>query len=351
MSVWLNRIGTAVPPHEVHGTFLRFACDLLPRPAEQAVFSRLASRSGIATRHSVLPPAEEGERRVDRDGFYSLDADFPTTAARMGRYAAEAPGLAARAVADLNLEPAELAGITHLLVASCTGFTAPGLDCEILRLCGLPRHLPRCVIGFMGCQAGIIALRQAWQIVRGDPDARVLVVACELCTLHLQRRTDIAQLLCFLHFADGAAAALVSGAPEGFRLDGFATFLAPEEAELITWGIGDDGFDMGLSTALPARLGKLLPQAATHLLGPELPSLWAVHPGGRAVLEAVSTSLALPQGALAASHAVLHDHGNMSSPSVLFALRALMADSAPGQSGAALAFGPGLAAESLRFTS
>lgn len=353
IEVFLNRIGTAVPPHEVHATFRAFAARRLPE-RQRAVFGRMAARAGIDRRWSVLAPAaspadpgDGGPDRVDAAGLYTAGA-FPSTGARMARYAAEAPGLALAALADLG----PVAGITHLVVASCTGFVAPGLDHAIAARLGLDEGVARTCVGFMGCQAAIVALRLARDAVRADPAARVLVVNVELCTLHLQERADLDQLLCFLLFADGASAALVSAEPGGLRLDAFRAALMPEAAAQITWAIGDAGFDMVLSGQVPATLARALPGRAGAILGGAAPAafdLWAVHPGGRSVLDAVEAAFGLPGAALAASRAVLRDHGNMSSPTVMFVLRALMDRAAPGQRGVAMAFGPGLSAETLRF--
>ncbi len=105
--------------------------------------------------------------------------------------------------------------MTHLIVASCTGFSAPGLDQLIASRLGLPGNVERTLIGFMGCYAAVPALRAARHIVRSEPDARVLVVNLELCTLHLQETTDLEAMLSFLLFGDAAAAALVTAEPYG----------------------------------------------------------------------------------------------------------------------------------------
>jgi alpha-pyrone synthase len=243
-------------------------------------------------------------------------------------------------------------GITHLVTASCTGFAAPGLDHAIAAHLGLDEAVARTNVGFMGCQAAIVALRLAHDAVRADPAARVLVVNLELCTLHLQERPEVEQLLCFLLFGDGCSAALVSAEPEGLRLDGFRCALMPEAREQIAWRVGDNGFDMVLSGEVPKSLTRALPPRLPDLLdgaGPEAFDLWAVHPGGRSVLDAVEESCRPPQGALAASRAVLAAHGNMSSPTVMFVLRDMMAAREAGRRGIAMAFGPGLSAETMRF--
>ncbi|HEY8611630.1 MAG TPA: type III polyketide synthase [Roseomonas sp.] len=344
--VFLNRIGTATPGHEVHGTFRAFAEGLIPEGRQRRLFSRMADRAGIARRWSVLRP-DGRPGHVDAEGFYE-PGRFPSTRARMARWEAEAPALAFRALDALG--PVE--GITHLIVASCTGFAAPGLDHAISARLELAETVARTNIGFMGCQAAIVALRLAHDAVRADPAARVLVVNLELCTLHLQERPEVEQLLCFLLFGDGCSAALVSADPSGLRLDGFRCALMPEAQEQIAWRVGDNGFDMVLSGEVPKSLTRALPPRLPDLLdGGEAEEfdLWAIHPGGRSVLDAVEEACRPPQGALSASRAVLEAHGNMSSPTVMFVLRDMMGACEAGRRGIAMAFGPGLSAETMRF--
>ncbi len=345
----INRIATAVPRNEVHGAFRRFADLQITDERTRSAFGRLAQKSQIDSRYSVLEPRTEEYGTTD--GFYEWQR-FPSTGARMARFEAEAPALAEAACDALGLE-AEGPRVTHLILATCTGFAAPGLDHWLIRRYGLPGHAERTVVGFMGCQAAINALKLARQAVRSDPAARVLVVNLELCSLHLQPTADLDQLMCFLLFADGCSAALVTGEPEGLRMDGFRAALVSEARDHITWRIGDAGFDMTLSGMVPLTLARALPDHAEAILdgaAPEGIDLWAVHPGGRAVLDAVAHGMALPQGALAESRAVLRGHGNMSSATVMFVLRRMLESATPGQRGCALAFGPGLSAETMRFT-
>lgn len=346
--VFVNAIGTAVPPYDVHRKFVAAAPSLLADPRHQSLFRRMAERCWIEHRYSCLAPHPDAQG-LDRDGFYRREG-FPDTARRMARYEREAPPLALRAIADLGLRPGE-ARVSHLIVASCTGFAAPGLDLQIAEALGLPGTVERTLVGFMGCYAAIPALKLARHIVRSDPDARVLVVAIELCTLHLQLSGTLDELLSFMIFADGCAAALVTAEPRGLELQGFATAILPDSRDHITWHIGNSGFDMHLSgrvpiaiqTHLPDRLAGLIPGCTRRDI-----ALWAVHPGGRTVLEAVERGAGLAPEALAWSRRVLRDYGNMSSATVMFVLRDMIERRAAGL-GCALAFGPGIAVEAMRF--
>ncbi len=184
------------------------------------LFQRMAARADIRRRWSTLRPAKVGfNESLDDEGFYA-SGNFPSTGARMRKYEREAPSLAAKAVNRL-IGQGGSEKITHLIVTSCTGFAAPGVDFEIIRLCKLESSIERTVIGFMGCNAAINALKLARHIVRSEPDSRVLIVSVELCTLHLQESERIEQLLSFLLFGDGCAAAIVSADPHGFSLELF----------------------------------------------------------------------------------------------------------------------------------
>jgi len=348
-SAHINAVGTAVPGHDVHEAFIAWAEARLGDPRHRALFHRMAERSGIRHRWSVLPLGADGGSPVDQGGFYH--EILPGTAARMRVYGEEAPKLALAAVRDLAAKAA-LGAVTHLVVASCTGFVAPGIDQIIAAELGLG-DVERTLVGFMGCYAAVSALRLAHHIVRSEPEARVLVVTVELSTLHLQDEREIEPLLAMLQFADGASASLVTAEPTGFAISHPFAAALPDSSELIRWNIGDSGFAMHLSGEVPGRIGEALRDEAVRerVLGgaePEEIDAWAVHAGGRSVLDAVEHGLALPQGALAESRDVLARFGNMSSSTLPFVL----AEQLPNperRRGIALAFGPGLAAEGFRF--
>ena len=199
----IHAIGTAIPAHDVHQDFIDWALGQIVDPRRRKLFDRMATRSGIAHRWSVLPA---GFQPAGAGGFYP-DGAMPSTAARMALYAQAAPILALEAIAALRAQ-VSLDGITHLVVASCTGFVAPGIDQIIARTLGLSPTIERTLVGFMGCYAAVAALRVAHHVTRSDPAARVLVVTVELSTLHLQETDDLESLLAMLQFADGAAGVL-----------------------------------------------------------------------------------------------------------------------------------------------
>lgn len=348
---WLNAVGTAVPPHDVHAKFVAFAPTMLASDRDRRLFDRMAARAEIAHRYSVLEP-DLLEDRIDRSGFYRRGS-FPGTADRMAAFAEHALPLALRSIDNLAAVEGSSwkSGLTHLIVTCCTGFVAPGIDADLIDRLGLDPMIERTLVGFMGCNAAFNGLKLARHIVRSEPRARVLVLSLELCTLHFQETSDLEQALSFLLFADGCAAALVSAEPRGLRLDRFASAMLKEGSDLITWRIGGSGFDMHLSGQVPAALSRTLP-AYFAALADQRPrdeiAHWAVHPGGRSILDAVEQSLELPPASLAASRSVLEAYGNMSSATIMFVLKRMLAGSQEGP-GLAFGFGPGLSVEGMAF--
>ncbi len=347
----INRIGTAVPPHDVHAPYLNFISKAIPPGKPRNVFERMASRANIENRYSVLHQDGMVEADDPAPGFYRRGA-YPSTAERMRTYAEHAPALAEQAVGSLDLQ-GRAGEITHLVVASCTGFVAPGLDQLLAKRLGLKPDLQRTLVGFMGCSAAVPALRIAQAAVLADASARVLVINLELCTLHLQETDDVEIALSFMLFGDGCAAALVSAEEEGIALGDFRAALIPDTEDHITWHIGDQGFVMHLSGQVPIKITAALRDDPDFILrgeGTQAIDLWAVHGGGRTVLDAVQTGLSLPEDALKPSRAVLAAHGNMSSATVMFVLAGMLATGRSGERGLAMAFGPGMVAETFRFT-
>lgn len=357
--VYLNRIETAVPPTDVHEFFLKEFSQFIRNERERRLFDKLASKCQIEHRYTVMKLAETTRASsshqntplsYDSDGLFRPGA-FASTAKRMQKYKEEAFSLAEGPVSQLlsRIDPSE---ITHLIVTSCTGFYAPGLDLELQKRFNLRPDLERSVIGFMGCYAAFNAMKLAWHVIRSKPKAKVLIVNLELCTLHLREDGDIETMLGFLQFADGCAASIMSAERFGLRVDRFHTDVFPADDELIQWHVGDQGFEMHLSTQVPIALGRNLALAMEKLVGEsERSSIqhWAIHPGGRSILDAVQNKAGLTDDDMQASREVLRDYGNMSSATVMFVLKKIMEERAQPGPGIAMAFGPGLTLESAIF--
>jgi alpha-pyrone synthase len=351
-TAYLNRIATAVPPNDMHPAFSAFAETLLPEGTPRSLFRRMLRLSAIDHRYTFVHPVPtENGIWKDADGFY-VPGNFPPTIRRMQAFEQFAPRLARCALDKLALSTEERSGITHVIVTTCTGLYAPGLDYEVVEHLELSPSVERTMIGFMGCYAAINALKTARHIIRSEPKAKILLLSLELCSLHMQETSNLEQLLAFLVFADGCAAYLVTAEPKGFALDTFLAVNLEGTNHLITWRIGAQGFDMQLSGQVPGELRGALATASTRITEGAVPSsidLWAIHPGGRTILDAAQQGLALPAEALTESRTILREFGNMSSASVVFVLERLLRRAQPGQRGCAMSFGPGVTAETMLF--
>ncbi len=325
---------------------------------------RLYHKSGIESRYACIPDSlhPPGESRFAPGRPL---AEIYTTAERMAIYERESVTLGTAAAQQALQDYADEAGqaltvaevatsITHLIVVSCTGFFAPGLDLMIARQLHLRPTVERTLVGFMGCAAAFNALRLACQIGQKQPDARVLIVCVELCSLHIQPGQERENLISASLFADGAAACIV-GMPathhkDRFAIQGFHTMIKPDSESDMVWRIGNHGFTLRLSPRVPDRLGEVAPQSLRALVGDnERLRFWAIHPGGRGIIDRLAEIFQLAPEQLEASRTVLRHYGNMSSPTILFVLHALrqrLRDAyAHTIEGVAMAFGPGLVIE------
>lgn len=425
MAVTLRALQTVVPStiliqDEVRDVF-----------AAQPDLSRLAQRlvatsfnlSGIDRRHTVIE-----ELTLDSDAtepqFFDAASQrllMPSTRVRNELYITEATKLFVEAGRRaLEACPGiDAADVTHVVTVSCTGFYAPGPDYMLVRELGLSPATQRYHLGFMGCYASMPALRTAKQFVEADPGAVVLVVSAELCSLHLRTSNDPDTIVASSLFADGAAAGIVSGralrpGEVAFNLDHFETVITPVGEGDMAWKIGDEGFEMVLSSYVPHIIDEHIEEALAPLLGrdgslagllpggerlgasieeladvlslsevlaealvgaparqgagrSEQPSFsgtapgtapgdtlstaiahWAIHPGGRSILDKTEARLGLTEAQLVPSRETLRQYGNMSSATILFVMKAILDAPATedGERVCAMAFGPGLTVES-----
>lgn len=356
-------IGTAVPEYSADQTTIArwMASSFEDRPAMQRLIRSCYAHSGIEKRHGCAPeyllPPNESPFAPGLSRTLT-----PTTAERMAIYRRESAPLADRAarealrsLASSRSTPieAQLATITHLIVVSCTGFFAPGLDFVLAERLGLSPSVQRTVIGFMGCSAAFNGLRAASQIVAGDPSACVLVVAVELCSLHIQAGERRDDLVSASLFADGSAAAVVGIPQQGdhcyYRLDRFHTGRKANTEDEMVWEIGDHGFTLRLSPKIPDHLGDVAPTQVDAVMAGERPVFWSIHPGGRAIVDKLQEIFSIPDESMASTRAILANYGNLSSATILFVLaeqrRRLVAACTPDSTGVAMAFGPGLTIE------
>jgi predicted naringenin-chalcone synthase len=362
-------LGTALPSHPMTQTE---AADLAHQVCcpddEQARLMRVVyRRSGVQNRYTVLPHrvalaycdpktevGETGAAEVGEGGAKCSNgrASGPSTADRMEFYRQHAPALAEEA-ARKALTSCDLpaAAITHLVTVSCTGFAAPGVEFDLIDALGLNRTVQRTNVGFMGCHGALNGLRVARAMALAEADAKVLLCAVELCSIHYRFQWDPERFVGNVLFADGAAAAVGGAAPAGdaWRVVACGSCQFPDSQAAMSWQIGDYGFEMFLSPRVPDLIcshlrGWLESWLATQGLRLSDIASWAVHPGGPRILGAVEEALALPREATSVSREVLGECGNMSSPTVLFILERLRERNAP-RPCVALGFGPGLVAE------
>jgi predicted naringenin-chalcone synthase len=359
MNVYLHHIETAVPGHAhsqlaIEQTMAAWADN--PRTAR--LIRQVYRRSGIETRHSVLPDFAGDEEaqlfRQDTGGRVRQ----PSTGERNRCYHAESKPLAERAAqaALKRCETFHASDITHLITVSCTGFYNPGIDHHLIAELGLPPSTERYHLGFMGCYAAFPAMRMAQQFCLADPGAAVMIVCLELCTLHMQPNSTSDSILANALFADGAATAIVSARSPAadssvLTLGQFHSALVPEGRADMAWDIGDTGFNLALSSYVPKVIGQNIGQAVEELLDRsgltrDNVGIWAVHPGGKAILDKVEQALGLEPARLALSRETLSRYGNMSSATILFVLdRILRLAKRQSTSICAMAFGPGLTVE------
>jgi len=359
MALTLHGIGTAVP----QGSIARDEAVALAEHVsggnsrQTALLQRIHQRSGVSRRGSVLIADSSVDASVlERVPFYG--GTNPSTGERMNEFQRHAADLAfAASAAAFSESDVAVEAITHLITVCCTGFEAPGVDLALIDRLGLNPGVQRTHVGFMGCHAALNGLRVARAFAEADPNAVVLVCCVELCSLHLQYGGDPEQVVANALFADGAAAVVASAQRPSSRpavvLEANGSTVIPGSAGLMHWRIADQGFSMGLSPQVPQTVAQALRPWLDDWLGHwdlSLASIssWAMHPGGPKILSACAEVLELSPDQLQTSRAVLHDHGNMSSATVLFILDRLRRSAIPGPC-LALAFGPGLCAEVALF--
>jgi predicted naringenin-chalcone synthase len=358
MSFRISGIGTAVPSELItQDDAARLAIELAGQgechaPAIQTLYRK----TGVRKRHSTLITSSTNGRPATQT-FFPVATDAgdrgPTTSDRMRRYEQASLELASEAARvalnESNTAPDEIA---HLVTVSCTGFSAPGVDVGLVQTLGLSRSVSRTHVGFMGCHGALNGLRVAAALSRSAPASKVLLCCVELCSLHHQYAADPQQVVANALFSDGAAA-IVGNSDElsdrSWELVGQFSYVIPETADLMSWRIGNNGFDMRLSPHVPGVIKETLkPWLSAHLACHSLTvkdiRSWAIHPGGPRILTACAESLGLDYACLEPSQRVLADFGNMSSPTVLFIFDQLRSQ-ANNLPCVVLAFGPGLTIE------
>ncbi|EOZ92046.1 Chalcone synthase [Indibacter alkaliphilus LW1] len=308
--------------------------------------------SGISSRHSVLEDFRFSNPQEFR--FFPKNKalePFPSTKDRMDVFRNQAFDLAQEAISECLkgalVYPNE---ITQLILVSCTGMFAPGLELEIIDKMNLRPDLERYAIHFMGCYASFNALRLADRICDAAPESKVLIVSVELCTIHFQKAYNEDNLLANAIFGDGAAAAIVCKEGKGLKIKKYDSRVFKEGENDMAWSIGDFGFEMKLSKYVPELLQNGLEKIMEHLessYGISNIENFAVHPGGKQILQKVEDAFGISKVQNLPSHEVLENNGNMSSATILFVLKRWLESKNKIGDLLALGFGPGLTLETL----
>jgi len=356
MSLHILGIGTAVPQHAIDQSdaaeqVAQVCCDT---SEQQRMIKLLYRRAGVKTRHSVLLESATNGAPAHQSFYTREQLPFgPTTADRMDAYHTLAAPLALaasrRALDDAGTSPED---VTHLVTVSCSGFSAPGVDIELLQRLPLAANVARTHVGFMGCHAALNGLRVARAYAEADPQACVLVCAVELCSLHHQYLWDPEQIVANALFADGAAAVVGrsrAGVRDGWQVASQGSAVIDASTDMMSWRIGNHGFRMTLSSQLPLLIEQTLRPwldgwLAEHDLTVERVGSWAVHPGGPRILDACAKAIGVESRSLVDSWNVFSEFGNMSSPTLLFIVERMIRRAAPHPC-VALAFGPGITVE------
>lgn len=361
MQTGIVAIGTANPPYQRSQMELSELISSISNlsMSEKKLLKSVYRATGIEKRHSVLKDICKTEEEFT---FFPNDrnASFPSTAQRMEIYKDNALNLALAAINDCfsQLDNFDKQAITHVITVSCTGMYAPGLDIEIVQQLKLNNHTQRSAINFMGCYGAFNGIKVANAFCQSDPNAKVLVVCVELCSIHFQKTTDLTNLISNAIFSDGAAAIIIESNPvrkQWLSLESFFCSLLPQSEKEMTWHIGNQGFDMILSAYVPDMIKIGISSFVSQLLEKTKWAIsdinfFAIHPGGKKILEVCETSLNITKDDNRFSYDVMKNYGNMSSATVLFVLRAIwnnLQSTDCGKNIFSCAFGPGLTLESM----
>jgi len=357
-------IGTAVPQYGTkQSSILDFMVSAYDDEKVTRKLSLLFNHSGIESRYSVVPDFNDSE---SDHLFFNGNHDGPTVEDRLTKYKDLALTLAVDAIEDsLQKIKENIAdfGITHLITVTCTGIYAPGLDAELINRLELPDEIFHTAINFMGCNAAFHALKISDMITKTDESAKVLIVCVELCTLHFKPKNNHDNLLSNTIFGDGAAAIIVTSDAyaqqnhhPGLAINGFYSIILNKGKELMGWNINPVNFEMILDSRVPDFIGEeindLVLNAGIKLkIKPEGIDNWAIHPGGKKILDTIKRQLNMNDKDLIHSYKVLNDYGNMSSPTILFVLNEILkAKLNTGDTIFSIGFGPGISIETALFT-
>lgn len=334
-------VGTALPPHKVSQDAVRHLIGAIFKDTSRDLERLLAvfDNGHVKTRYLSAP----------LEWYYTLRS----WSERNALYIQQARDMSERA-ALIALEQAGIAAsdLAAIFFVSSTGLATPSLDSWLIKRLGMSRHATRVPIWGLGCAGGAAGLNRATEFIRAKPNSHVLLVAVECSSLTFQANDPSrANLISTSLFADGAAAVVLSDQLGSLEVLGGSSTLWDETEEVMGWEVVDTGLKVLLSKSVPVVVEKHIHADITRclgLLGLSLPQIlhYITHPGGEKVMNAFAEALLLPAQQLEDSRLVLEQHGNMSSPTVLFILERFMQRPTPSGDHALLtAMGPGFSAE------
>lgn len=355
---YIAAIETSVPEHmHTQKEFTTFYANSTEDVDVQRKIKIIASKTGIEKRYSVL---KDFNAQPEDFEFFPKDASLlpePGLSKRMEIFNKEALQLSIKTISKIPEFDHIKNTITHLITVTCTGLFAPGLDIQLIQALALKPSINRSSINFMGCNAAILALKQADVICKANGNANVLIVCTELCSIHFQKDYSDDYIISNQLFGDGCAVVLVTADPVAYatdqlvKINEFHSLLLHKGYNDMAWQLSETGFRMNLTTYVSDLInGNIKQMLADINVDANAINFWAVHPGGRKIIDGFCAALQLDKGRLEASYDILKNFGNMSSPTILFVLKQVLdgnKESAKGKALLTAAFGPGLSIETL----
>ena len=349
MAATLVAVGTAAPPHRYEQDELieAFKANWGQQHHNVARVEQLHRAVAVGGRNLALPI----ERYPTLKGFGESNDAFIEVGTNVGADAVSA------ALTSPGLKPTD---VDAILFTTVTGVAAPSIDARLVNRLRMRNDIKRMPFFGLGCVAGAAGIARMYDYLRGWPDHVAVLLSVELCSLTLQRADlSIPNLIASGLFGDGAAAVVAAGPKAAARLGlsgprviASKSRFYPDTERVMGWDIGDGGFKIVLSAAVPDVVRQYVRADVDGFLAEQGLSLsdiqsWVCHPGGPKVLEAFQDSLDLPPDALSLTWESLQKVGNLSSASVLHVLGETMARRRPppGSYGLMLAMGPAFCSE------
>lgn len=357
MDVSILAVSTAVPPYSLaQEEIADKLVDVLSFDPEKAqALKQLYQNSAIRTRHSVIPDFAKG-----REEWNFWGKEFPKIIPGMSQrndlYKIEAPKLAYEAAKKaVDAWGGDPTTITHVISVSCTGIIAPGIEFNLMKQLNLKSSTQRLGINFMGCFGAFKGLSVAQSLAKENPKHRILLVCTELCSLHFQAEQTPDNMLANSLFSDGAAAVIVGADPAShetalWKICKHSSLGLDDTTEKMSWEAGDHGFIMKLSHTVPVILSRQIAGFVQSLVNNDFLYTqcdWAIHPGGKSIVQAIEKALKLERSLTKASWDTLSDYGNMSSATFLFVLHRLLELKSTQKWTVGIGFGPGLSVEGI----